>query len=109
MKKFLFLLFFIAANNTFAQTYNLEQNGIIKMDSILKNIVLTNYQNKFIYDKNNIDYYNNRIKDVMIKYYYVIEDENDLKIALEENWFLNSFKPALDNALYMREIYLNKK
>jgi uncharacterized protein YutD len=92
------------ASFTFAQTYELPENGSILMDTALTIIVNDIYYPEMYRDNNNIEYFNKRIQDVMTKYYHVLDTE--FEEANANGWFLMSFKPALDNSLLQRKNFL---
>jgi len=106
MKRFLLILFIFATSFTFAQTYELDKSGDIKLDSTLTTIVNDIYYDEMYSDSNNIEYYNKRLKDVMFKYYFVKDNSEAIEV---QNWISTSFKPALDNAIKQRQEFINKQ
>jgi len=89
MKKILIIIALFIVSFSYSQTYELSETGSIILDSTLTRIYnVENYQN--YRNSNNIDYYDKRIKDVLIKYYWVIE--NEFEEANANGWFLLDFK-----------------
>ena len=107
MKKLFITLLMVSTMFGFSQTYELPKDNIIVLDSTLTSIVKSEYNiEKKWRDPSNLEFYDKRIKDVMKKYYWVVE--NEFEEANANNWFRQSFKYALDNSIARRTKFVDR-
>jgi len=103
MKKLLLMIMIFYASFIFAQSYQFNEiNANIELDTTLANIYNKKYYN--YQDKNNIEYYDKRIKDVLVKFFWV--KDNEYEEANANGWFITIFKPTLDKVLLERKQFL---
>jgi len=102
MKKLIMVIIvFMFSFTLYSQDYNINEE--------LWNLTKIEYQYEDYSDPGKIEYYDKRIADVLKKYEYVICNKDEYDIAVEQDWFENSFRPALDNAIQSRNIFTEKK
>ena len=80
-----------------------------KINEKLWEMTKVEYKYEDYSNMNKIEYYNKRIADVLKKYEHVLYSKDEYKESFKLDWIENAFKPALNDAIQDRTIFMEKK